>query len=145
MRVEATIHSEKEGGFSVHIPAFALWTQGETLEECQTMAVDAVVSALESESTNAGLSFSDKVFAFAENEKQFTIKLPTREGVMLMVKQLRQETGLSLAEMTKATGNKSKNATLQYEKGRREPGVQKLEELLGALGMDLVIGFRQKA
>lgn len=36
------LHPEKEGGFSVDVPALAIGTQGETVAECIDMARDAI-------------------------------------------------------------------------------------------------------
>jgi predicted RNase H-like HicB family nuclease len=142
MRVEVIIYSEPTGGFAVEIPSLCVWTQGETLDECHSMAKDAVVSLLTAE--NEGEDFGSKVVPHPENQNRFTLEIPFADGLKLMMKQLRAESGKSLSETVEAMGKKSKNAYAQYEQGTREPGIRQFDSILSAMGMDLVVSVRPR-
>lgn len=141
MRIEVLLHADPAGGYAVHLPAFDLWTQGETLEECHTMAADAVRTLVEA--VFEGEPIED-VVPYPENGERFTLKVPTEFGLRLMLKQLRAHAGLSLAKASERVGSRSKNSVAQYESGAREPGLRKLEELIQAMNMDLVVSVRER-
>jgi predicted RNase H-like HicB family nuclease len=142
MRVEAIAYPEKEGGYSVSIPALDIWTQGETLEECRFMAADAVTAIFETEFEDK--NFEGKIFAHSEQGNSFTLSVPPEETLQLMLKLLRSKQGLSLSETTKILGYSSKNSFAQYEQGTREPGVAKFAQMLEGLQCDLVLSVRSK-
>ena len=54
----------------------------------------------------------------------------------LLLRRVRQRSGLSLGEVAKRLGSSSVNAYARYEQGRSTPSVQKLAELLGAVSPD---------
>jgi predicted RNase H-like HicB family nuclease len=141
MRIEVLLQADPAGGYAIHVPAFDIWSQGETLEECHAMAVDAVhalaEAVLEEELLGA-------VEAFPENGGRFTVQVPTEAGLRLMLKQLRSHAGLSLAQASERLGSRSKNGIAQYEQGAREPGLRKLEDLIGAMNLDLVVSVRER-
>ena len=142
MRIEAVLHPAKEGGYAVSIPAFDLWTQGETKEECYMMAREAVTLAFESEI--GGTDFTELVEAHPEEGDVFTLTVPEQEALQMMIKLLRASQGFSLGDASKALGSSSKNSFAQYEQGAREPGVTKLAQLLDVLHYDLVLSVRTK-
>jgi predicted RNase H-like HicB family nuclease len=93
MRVEVIAYLEKDGGYSVSIPALDIWTQGETLEKCRAMAVDAVTRILEAEFEDK--NFEGKIFANLEQGNSFTLSVPPEETQQLMLKLLRLKQGVS--------------------------------------------------
>ena len=62
--------------------------------------------------------------------------------VALMLRQRRSASGLSLAEVARRLGVKSRNAYARYEQGLSVPTVEKLVALLGAIdpAHDVVLG-----
>lgn len=61
--------------------------------------------------------------------------------VSLMLRQQRTTNFLSLADVAEAAGAKSRNGYAQYEQGRSEPTIGKLEELLDIVAPDFVLAI----
>ena len=61
--------------------------------------------------------------------------------ISLLLRRQRQKSGLSLAQIAKRLGARSRNAHARYEQGVSVPTVDKLDELLRAVapGRDLVL------
>jgi transcriptional regulator with XRE-family HTH domain len=59
--------------------------------------------------------------------------------VAVLLRRARARSGLSLAEVSRRLGHSSRNSYARYEQGRAVPTVEKLAELLGAVGCDLVL------
>jgi predicted RNase H-like HicB family nuclease len=139
MRTEVIIHKEINGGFSVEIPLLDTWTQGETIEECHAMAVDAVRELLITD----GEHDVSCIKAFPESESLFTLQVPS-SIVGFAFKQLRKTSDLKVSDVVKSIGGKSNNHILQYESGRRSPGIEQMESLFGAFDLDFVVSSRSR-
>jgi DNA-binding XRE family transcriptional regulator len=65
----------------------------------------------------------------------------TRFLIALLLRRQREASGLSLAEVAKRLGAKSRNAYARYEQGQSVPSVEKLSELLAVIspGRDIVL------
>jgi len=59
----------------------------------------------------------------------------------LLLRRQRELHELSLADVAKAMGNKSRNGFAQYETGRSEPSITKLQELLDAVAPELAVAI----
>ena len=57
----------------------------------------------------------------------------------LLIRHQRDEMAMSLAEVAKATGAKSRNGWAQYEQGLHEPSPSKLQSMLDAVDSGLVV------
>lgn len=67
----------------------------------------------------------------------FEISSPdTRTMISLMLRRQRESSGLSLAEVAKRLGAKSRNTYARYERGTSAPTLEKLNELLQAVSPD---------
>jgi transcriptional regulator with XRE-family HTH domain len=63
----------------------------------------------------------------------------------LFLRRQRETTGLSLADVARKTGAKSRNGYAQYEQGRIEqPSLAKLEEMLAVVAPDFTIAVIPK-
>ena len=68
-----------------------------------------------------------------------------RTLVALLLRRQRQARGLSLAEVTRRLGLKSRNAYARYEQGKAVPTVEKLTELLRAVNPERELVLRESA
>lgn len=57
----------------------------------------------------------------------------TRAMISLLLRRQRQQSGLTLEEVARSLGAKSRNAYARYEQGVSAPTLQKLDELLRAI------------
>ena len=134
MRFSGTVY--KEGShWLAEVPVFEAMTQGRSRLEALRMIEDWFV-------TMVGRSeFSARVHP--KSEREFEID-GSDLGSMISLLLLRQRSrsGLSLAEVSKRLGAKSRNAYARYERGDSSPTVEKLDELLRAVSADhdLLIG-----
>lgn len=113
-------------------------TQGRTRAEALRMLADLV-------ETMAGApGFAAEVFP-GEGEE---LELGTPDAaalVAVMLRRQREKHGLSLAEVARRLGARSKTAYARYEQGRSVPSVEKLFELLAAVSprRDFVLRERE--
>ena len=66
----------------------------------------------------------------------FEVAADTRPMISLLLRRQRQQSGLSLADVSERLGAKSRNAYARYEQGLTAPTVEKLAELLRAIAPD---------
>jgi DNA-binding XRE family transcriptional regulator len=59
----------------------------------------------------------------------------------LILKRQRAKHGLSLSQMAKKLGARSKNSYAQYEQGRSEPSLSKLQEFFSAMNVRLKLSL----
>lgn len=134
MRFEGRI--ERDGRFwLVEIPAFDALTQGRTKREAYAMAKDL----LETMADTPGF----EVRVYPGGKKTFEIGAnQLRVLLALLLRRQRERQGLTLADVAKRLGQRSRNAYARYEQGKAMPTVEKLEELLKAVAPDQEIVWR---
>lgn len=114
------------------------------MEEAREMARDAVGLMLEDHTDGKVTEKDVKViqgeFGSFEIETSATKALTT-----LILKQVRSEKKLSQAALAELIGSSSRNAIGQYEEGKSEPGLAKLQEILGAMGYEFKLSLVPKA
>jgi DNA-binding XRE family transcriptional regulator len=108
------------------IPALDAMTQGTTQAEAITMIKDWLVTAVDRRGFKALVSNFKKEILYVETNENAAV-------MALLLQRQRQKNGLTVREAAKRLGLKSHNAYAQYERGKSEPSLSKLEEILAAL------------
>lgn len=117
----------KEGRYwAIEVPILGIVTQGRTKKEAFEMIADAIESLV--------------------NKSGFRIDVFTGKGdyieigssdqgalIAFLLRRQRTKQGLSLSEVTRLLGAKSKNTYARYEQGKSVPTVSKLHQLLTAV------------
>jgi DNA-binding XRE family transcriptional regulator len=110
----------------VEVPMLDATSQGRTRAEAFAMVADLVATMADKS------GFAVDVFHGAGSE--FEIGTPDAAAlVAVMLRRQREKHGLSLADVAKRLGARSKTAYARYEQGRSVPSVEKLFELLAAV------------
>jgi hypothetical protein len=120
--------------WAIEVPMLGVFTQGRSKREAYEMIKDAV----ELLADTPGF----RVDVYPGVGRHFEVGAPDeRTLVALLLRRQRQARGLSLAEVTRRLGLKSRNAYARYEQGKAVPTVEKLTELLRAVNpeRDLVL------
>ncbi len=115
-------------------------TQGRTKKEAFTMASDLV-------ETLVGRSgFKARVYPGPRGEFELSGS-PTRLLIALVLRRQREASGLSLADVARRLGAKSRNTYARYEQGVSAPTLEKLNELLRVVtsGRDVVLRLSSAA
>ena len=133
MRISGTV--TKEGKYwLLELPLLDAMTQGTTRKNAYAMAADLVETLVDRS------DFKATIHPGKHGEFELSCSDP---GALLglVLKRQREASGLSLAEVAKRLGVKSRNAYARYEQGRSVPTVDKLNELLrvGSDGRGLVL------
>jgi DNA-binding XRE family transcriptional regulator len=111
------------------VPIFEAMTQGRSRKEALAMIEDWFCSMVD----RTGFS----VQAHLVGNGQVEIVASDLEPMIgLLLQRQRHQSGLSLAEVAKRLGAKSRNAYARYERGDSLPTVTKLDELLHAISPD---------
>jgi transcriptional regulator with XRE-family HTH domain len=79
-----------------------------------------------------------------EDDGESTIYVTSNDAtrlVALLLRRQRELQDMSLADVTRVMGAKSRNGWAQYEQGRSDPSVGKLEEMLAVVAPDLTIAI----
>jgi DNA-binding XRE family transcriptional regulator len=133
MRLQGRIW--KEGRvWLVEIPILGAMTQGRSRRDAYMMAADLVESL-------AGRSgFKVTVHPTGKDELELSSN-DVRTLVALLLRRLRESSGLTLAEAAERLGVKSRNAYARYEQGVSVPTIEQLNKLIAAVspGKDFVI------
>jgi uncharacterized protein YlxP (DUF503 family) len=123
----------KDGMFWViECPTLDVSTQSETKKGALKMMVDLVQTMVNDRKYNVSIS------AVGKRGFSMTFKNPT-PIIAAIIARSRSSSKATLAEIAKAIGSKSPNAVYQYETGKHDPGMEKLNQLLNAMGFDIVI------
>ncbi len=109
--------------WEVEIPSLGIFTQGRSRPHALRMAADAIESLVNKRGFRADVVPLTRN-AFTVGAKDSATWLP------FVLRRMRSAAGLSLAEVQKRLGAKSRNAYARYERGVSEPTLSKLEELL---------------
>lgn len=110
----------------IEIPALDLMTQGRTRKDALKMIKDAIYQLVHHKNfrikvqPGKGESFSVKT-----NDIKYLLAL--------LLKRQRLKHNLSLSDVASHLGVKSKNSYAQYEQGRSEPSLSKMQQLLKAI------------
>lgn len=125
----------KEGRIWVaEIPVFDALTQGRSRKDALAMTADWFRTMVDRRGFTVAVEpvGGDGFEVFAAD---------SRSMISLLLRQQRQKSGLSLAQIAERLGAKSRNAYARYEQGVSVPTVDKLDELLRAVapGRDLVL------
>lgn len=129
----------KDGKFWLaEVPMLDAMTQGHSQAEALRMIGDLIETMLNKE----GL----RVDIFPGARGTFEIGCEDAASlVAVMLRRLREKHGLSLAEVARRLGTRSKTAYARYEQGRSVPTVEKLFELLAAVAPDEDFVLHQSA
>lgn len=143
MRIDGKMHQEKDG-WVVEVPILGVFTQGDSVEEAREMARDAVGLMLE-DHTDGKVTEKD-VKAIQGEAGAFELETAaTKALTTLILRQVRSNKKLSQVELAALMGASSRNAIGQYEEGKSEPGLAKLQEILGAMGYEFKLSLVPKA
>ena len=131
MRLEGHLRRE-DGWWLAEIPLLDVMTQGRSKGEAREMVVDLV----ETMADRPGFSAAVR----STGETSFDVS-GSEVGVLVAVllRRLRGRAGLSLAEVARRLGHRSRNAYARYEQGRAVPTVEKLAELLRAVDCEILL------
>lgn len=124
----------------IEIPAFDGMTQGHSRKDALRMMESYVRDALEMP------DFVVAVDYLGGEEVSLTVTDP-KPLVALMISRTRTASGFTMQEISDRMGKKGRNAVRQYETGKHDPSITKLQELAEAMGFDLQIDLvpRQKS
>ena len=143
MRIDGKMYQEKDG-WVVEVPILGVFTQGDSIEDALEMARDAVGLMLE-DHTDGKVTEKD-VKAIQGETGVFELETSqTKALTTLILRQVRSTKKLSQAELAALMGVSSRNAVGQYEEGKSEPGLAKLQEILGAMGYEFKLSLVPKA
>jgi hypothetical protein len=124
--------------WAIEVPMLGVFTQGRSKREAYEMIKDAV----ELLADTPGF----RVDVYPGVGRHFEVSASDeRTLVALLLRRQRQARGLSLAEVTRRLGLKSRNAYARYEQGKAVPTVEKLTELLRAVNPERDLVLRQSA
>lgn len=120
------------------VPIFDAMTQGATRKEALAMISDWFVTMVDRK------GFSVRIHASARD----TFEIGSGDAssmISLLLRQQRQQAGLTLAQVARRLEAKSRNAYARYEQGICVPTVEKLDELLRAIAPERDFVIRQSA
>ena len=124
--------------WAIEVPMLGIFTQGRSKREAYEMIKDAV----ELLADTPGF----RVDVYPGVGKHFEVGArDERMLVALLLRRQRQARGLSLAEVTRRLGMKSRNAYARYEQGKAVPTVEKLTELLRAVNPERELVLKESA
>ncbi len=126
MRLEGKLWKDSEKFWLIEIPMLDLMTQGRTKKEALSMMVDAMETLVNRKGFHADIQAS----------KNGKVSVGTNDLALLialLLKRKREKSGLSLEEVSRRLGVRSRNAYARYEQGTSVPTVSKLTELLRAI------------
>lgn len=129
-------HLRRDGKWwLVEVPLFDAMTQGRTRKEALEMIADWFVTMVNRK------GFSVHVHATGKHDFEIGSE-DSRTMISLLLRQQRQKSGLSLAEVSRRLDARSRNAYARYEQGVSTPSVEKLDQLLRAIApdRDIVVG-----
>ncbi len=119
----------------IEVPVLDLMTQGKTKREARFMLKDAIHLLVEDKKLKLKfITLSKHSFLLQSNNPTLLLSL--------FLKRQRASQNLSLSAMAKKLKVKSKNAYAQYEQGRSEPSLSKLQEFISALLPNQEIAIR---
>ena len=137
MRFQGTLR--KDGGFWLaEVAVFDALTQGRSRKAAIAMIADWFVTMVDHRGFAVEIErIGGEVFEVHA--------VDSRRMISLLLQRQRRKSGLSLAQVAKRLGARSRNAYARYEQGVSVPTVDKLDDLLRAVapGCDLVLQQRE--
>ncbi len=122
--------------WAVEIPALYAHTQGRTKKDAYRMAVDLV----DTMAVDMGLKFRVKI-KIGKDDKFYITGAPYIKFMPFILRRQRQSQGLSIADVTKRMGVKSRNTYARYEQGKTEPTLSRFNQIMAVLNNDAVPTF----
>ena len=121
--------------WAVEVPDLGVHTQGTSKADAYAMATEALEIVVDKPGFKAAVHPGKGGYLEITGNDAAAL-------VALMLRQRRTQSGLSLAEVARRLGVKSRNAYARYEQGLAVPSVAKLAELLLAIDPthDFVLG-----
>ncbi len=125
MRFSGKIY--KDGKFWLaEIPILDLMTQGQTKKEAYEMVADMLELLVGKDGF--------KIEVYKGKKDRFEVgSSESKHMVSLLLQRKREMSGLSLAQVARRLGMKSRNTYARYEQGYSVPSIEKLNELLYAV------------
>jgi predicted RNase H-like HicB family nuclease len=116
------------------VPVFDAMTQGRSRKEALGMIADWFITMVDRE------DFSVRIHKAGKEDFEVSSD-DARAMISLLLQRQRQRSGLTLAQVARRLGAKSRNAYARYEQGVSVPTVEKLDQLLRAIAphRDLVV------
>ena len=138
LKYPAIIEPAEEGGFIVTFPVLGFMTQGETLEEAKEMAQDALTGWLDvTYEMNGKIPSPTKM----DGENVYYITPEAEIILPILIKQLRQDKGLTQKQISEAIGIKYQ-AYQRFENPKTfNATVKTLKKISNVLGKNLIIDF----
>jgi predicted RNase H-like HicB family nuclease len=123
----------RQGRFwAAEVPVLHVYTQGRTKREAFEMVADAIEMLVDREGFQVDVHPGDAGYFEVGSDDEAGL-------VALLLRQQRIGSGLTLVEVARRLEARSHNAYARYEQGHCVPTIEKLAELLGALGSDIVL------
>jgi len=110
----------------IEVPALDVMTQGTSLRDAHKMIKDAIGLLVNKRGFKLTIHPFDREVFYVESSDEGTL-------LALILKRQRAKHNLSLTDMARKLGTKSKNAYAQYEQGRSLPSLSKVQEFLSAM------------
>lgn len=125
----------KDGKFwLIEVPSLDLATQGKSKKDAGSMLQDALKALM-----NQKRIYSRIILV---NHDELLLEIQDETILLaLMLKRQRAKYGLSLSQMAKKLKARSKNSYAQYEQGRSEPSLSKLQEFFSAMNAGLKLSL----
>jgi predicted RNase H-like HicB family nuclease/DNA-binding XRE family transcriptional regulator len=119
----------------IAVPALDVMTQGRTRKQARSMLKDAIELLINQKDFQITISpFQENdFFIFSDNDTDL---------LALMLKRQRAKYQLSLSDMAEKLHMNSKNAYAQYEQGRNQPSLSKIEEFFTAMDSKLRLSLK---
>ena len=133
MMLTGRIYKAKSALWVVEVDAIGAYTQGDTRKHADEMLVDLIHTMLQAK---------DLQVTITDDGPDGAILIEADRPAVLaamVLRYQRERNGLSLADVAKKLGASSRNAYATYEKGRTEPSLSKLGELLAVVAPDIVL------
>ena len=108
------------------VPALDAMTQGRTRKKAMEMIADYIETAVNRPRFKVSVIDTDGAAIAVESADVGAM-------VALMLRRIREASGVTLAEVAKRLGQRSPNAYARYEQGSSTPTVDKLAELVAAI------------
>lgn len=124
--------------WAIECPAIDAATQGTSKKNALDMMVDWVRSMLDDPEY--------PIEIMAEGDATFAMRFVDPRGVVgLLVAHARAASGLTLDQLAEKTGKQSRSAVRHYETGKNATSLQKMTEILNAVGYDVEVKVRPVA
>lgn len=129
----------KDGRFwLIACPSLDAMTQGHTKREAFAMIVDWIKTALDQPDF--------QVEVLPDEGEAFFLRFADAKPILgLMIERARASSGMTLDEVAKKLGLKSRSNVKHYETGKHAASIAKAQEILDAMGFDLEISVRRRA